>query len=56
MEERATRFVEEDLVPTLELDVHAGVVNAFLWGEKGVTPPGLRWGCRQWWHGDISNP
>ncbi|KAJ7874916.1 hypothetical protein B0H14DRAFT_3437367, partial [Mycena olivaceomarginata] len=36
-EERATRLAEEDLVPTLELDVHAGVVNAFLWGEKGVT-------------------
>ncbi|KAJ7813404.1 hypothetical protein B0H14DRAFT_3750552 [Mycena olivaceomarginata] len=35
-EERATRLAEEDLVPTLELDVHAGVVNAFLWGEKGV--------------------
>ncbi|KAJ7687466.1 hypothetical protein B0H14DRAFT_3534028 [Mycena olivaceomarginata] len=34
-EERATRLAEEDLVPTLELDVHAGVVNAFLWGEKG---------------------
>ncbi|KAJ7794269.1 thiolase-like protein [Mycena olivaceomarginata] len=31
-----THLVEEDLVPALELDVHTGVVNAFLWGEKGV--------------------
>ncbi|KAJ7727702.1 hypothetical protein B0H14DRAFT_3618757 [Mycena olivaceomarginata] len=36
-EECATRLAEEDLVPALELDVHAGVVNAFLWGEKGVS-------------------
>jgi hypothetical protein len=37
MEERATHLAEEDLVPMLELNVHADVVNAFLWGEKGVS-------------------
>ncbi|KAJ7824055.1 hypothetical protein B0H14DRAFT_2597442 [Mycena olivaceomarginata] len=36
-EECPTHLVEEDLVPVLELDMHTGVVNAFLWGEKGVS-------------------
>ncbi|KAJ7825198.1 hypothetical protein B0H14DRAFT_2596714 [Mycena olivaceomarginata] len=37
-EERPTHLAEEELVPALELDVHTGVVNTFLWGEKGVNP------------------
>ncbi|KAJ7300599.1 hypothetical protein DFH08DRAFT_979494 [Mycena albidolilacea] len=37
----ATCLVEEDLVPTLELNMHAGVVNAFLLGEKGLIFSGL---------------
>ncbi|KAJ7707849.1 hypothetical protein B0H14DRAFT_3643491 [Mycena olivaceomarginata] len=34
-EQLTCALAEEDLVPTLELDVHTSVVNAFLWGEKG---------------------
>ncbi|KAJ7304847.1 hypothetical protein DFH08DRAFT_1055213 [Mycena albidolilacea] len=36
-EECPTHLVEEDHIPTHKLDVHTSVVNAFLWGEKGVT-------------------